>query len=310
MKISRRQALATTAACLVGIRTAQADRKPVTGRMTLGFSTYGMKTMELEKALDVIAEIGYESVEICVRPEWDGAPARLSKSRRSEIRKRIEQSGLRLTALMEHLPPAVAEAEHQQQLERLRGVFELANDLAVGKPPLMQTVLGDGDWESKKNFLRDRVGAWVRLSEQQGVVTCIKPHRGGSMSKPSDALWIIQQLNEPRWLRFVYDYSHYIYRDIPLVESLQTSLPFVAHVAVKDTVMKDGKASFELPGSAGTIDFALLFKTLKAGGYQGDISCEVSGMLWNKPDYEPITAAKTCYQNLIKTFRETTGTVP
>lgn len=302
MLIDRRHALMTLAGLAVAPMTVLADRKPITERMTFGFSTYGMKTLSLERALDVIAEIGFESVEICVRPEWDSAPAKMSKDRRAEIRKRLNQSGLKLTALMEHLPPATAEAEHKQQLERLRGVFELANDLGAGQPPLMQTVLGDGEWEAKKNFLRDRVGEWVKLSEQHGVTTCIKPHRGGGMSKPSDAVWIIQQLGTPRFLKFVYDYSHYVFRDIPLLESLKESLPHVAHVAVKDTVQKDGKISFELPGAAQTIDFATIFKTLHAGGYRGDISCEVSGLLWNKPDYEPIAAAKTCYTNLKDVF--------
>ncbi len=303
MLIDRRQALWTLSALAVAPSLLAADRKPVTDRMLFGFSSYGMKTLTLEKAIDVIAETGFESIEICVRPEWDSAPGKLSKERRAEIRKRIEQSGLRLTALMEHLPPAASEAEHKQQLERLRGVFELARDLGGDRPPLMQTVLGDGDWEAKKNFLRDRVGDWVRLSESFGVLTCIKPHRGGSMSKPSDAVWIIKQLNEPRGLRFVYDYSHYVFRDIPLIESLKESLPYIAHVAVKDTVQKDGKISFELPGSAKTIDFATIFKTLHTNGYRGDISCEVSGMLWGKADYEPIAAAKTCYANLKDIFR-------
>lgn len=302
MSMNRRQLLSVLAGLAVAPEIALAARQPVTNRMTFGFSSYGMKTLTLEKAIDVMAEIGFESIEICVRPEWDSAPAKMSKERRVEIRKRIEQAGLRLTALMEHLPPATSDAEHKQQLERLRGVFELARDLGASQPPLMQTVLGDGDWEKKKDFLRDRVGEWVKLSESFGVVTCIKPHRGGSMSKPSDAVWIIKQLNEPRELRFVYDYSHYVFRDIPLLESLQESLPYIAHVAVKDTVMKDGKASFELPGAAKTIDFATIFKTLHQGGYRGDISCEVSGMLWNKPDYDPIAAAKTCYANLKDTF--------
>lgn len=302
MSIDRRQAVLALVGLTIAPGFVRAERKLVTERMTFGYSTYGMKTLTLEKAIDVIAEIGFEAVEICVRPEWDSGPAKMSKDRRSETRKRLADAGLKLTALMEHLPPAVAEAEHKQQLERLRGVFELAQDLGGKQPPLMQTVLGEGEWEAKRNFLRDRVGEWVRLGEQFGVVTCIKPHRGGSMSRPSEAVWIIKQLGEPRSLRFVYDYSHYVFRDIPLIESLTEALPYVAHVAVKDTVMKDGKAAFELPGAAKTIDFATLFKTLHAGGYRGDISCEVSGMLFNKPDYEPIAAAKTCYANLKDVF--------
>ena len=92
-----------------------------------------------------------------------------------------------------------------------------------------------------------------------------------------------------------------------MVESLQEALPYVAHVAVKDTIQKDGKASFVLPGEAGTIDYATLFAQLKAGGYRGDLSCEVSGMVFNKPDYDPIAAATTCFRNVDPIFRKAIG---
>ena len=59
---------------------------------------------------------------------------------------------VKLTALMEHLPPAATEADHKLHLERLKGVYELARDLGAGKPPLLQTVLGDGSWDTLKNL--------------------------------------------------------------------------------------------------------------------------------------------------------------
>ncbi len=284
-----------------------AQKAAVANRMTLGFSTYGMKTLSLAKALDVIAEVGFEAVEICVRPEWDSSPAKMTPDRRAATREQLAKHGLKLTALMEHLPPAATEADHKLHLMRLKGVYELARDLGAGQPPLMQTVLGDGSWDTLKNLFRDRVADWVKLGQEHGVVTCIKPHRGGAMSRPSEAIWLIQQLDNSKWLKIVYDYSHYIYRDIPLVESLTEALPYVAHVAVKDTIQKDGKTSFVLPGEAGTIDYSTLFAQLKAGGYRGDLSCEVSGMVSNKPDYDPIAATKTCFRNLDPVFRKVVG---
>ena len=41
----------------------------------------------------------------------------------------------------------------------------------------------------------------------------------------------------------------------------------------------------------GEFDYAELFRLLKAGGYQGDICCEVSGLIWGRADYEPRAAA-------------------
>lgn len=48
------------------------------------------------------------------------------------------------------------------------------------------------------------------------------------MSQPSEAIWLIKQLDSTPWLRIVYDYSHLIYRDISLTESLREALPYLA----------------------------------------------------------------------------------
>jgi hypothetical protein len=50
-----------------------------------------------------------------------------------------------------------------------------------------------------------------------------------------------------------------------------------------------------------------MFTMLQASEYQGDVSCEVSGMVSNKPGYDPIAAAKTCFQNLDFMFRTIVG---
>lgn len=64
------------------------------------------------------------------------------------------------------------------------------------------------------------------------------------MSKPSEAVELIKELDKPSWLKLCYDYSHYDFRDMPMGETLQTALPHLAHVAVKDVVMKNGRIRF------------------------------------------------------------------
>ena len=302
--LNRRSFLAASAASVLslsGRHCLAADESP--SGMTLGFSTYGMKSLKTEAAVKAIAAIGYDAVEFTVWPDWDCAPDNVNAARRRNIRQLIGEKSLKLTSLMEHLYPSEKDAEHAAGLARLEKVYQLACDLAGDKPPVVQTVLGGGTWDAKKSMFRDRVGDWVELGKKHGIATCIKPHRGGGMSQPSEAIWLIQQLGDSPWLRMVYDYSHYAFRDIDLVESVRAALPYTAHVAVKDAVEQNGKVRFELPGTAGTIDFVTLLKELNAGGYRGDISCEVSGMVSGKPGYQPLPAAETCYKNLAAAFK-------
>lgn len=264
---------------------------------TLGFSTYGMKSLTTERALEVLAEIGFDAVELTVRSGWDADSARMVRSRRAKLAELLKQRGLRLTSLMEHVFPTSEETQ-RDALERLKLAAELAHDLAPAKPPLIQTVLGGGRFEDQKNTLRDRLGAWLRLAEREKITIAIKPHRGGVVSQPAEAVWLLEQLGAPDRLRIVYDYSHYIFRDLPLEQTVATALPFSAHLAVKDAVQAGERVVFKLPGEAGTIDFAAMLRQFYAGGYRGDINCEVSGMVWSKPNYDPIAAAKVCYRNM------------
>ena len=270
---------------------------------TLGFSTYGMKEMASQRAIRLLDEIGYDAVELAVRSGWDADSAVLGKGRRVELRRMIDQSGLRLTSLMEHVYPT----DDEQQaiaLERLKMAADVAHDLVPEDPPLVQTVLGGGDFENDKNMLRDRLGEWIRLADSTDTTIAIKPHRGGAVSKPSHGVWLIEQLGDPARLRMVYDYSHYAFRDLSLDETIRTALPFTAHVAVKDAVDEGKRIVFRLPGTAGTIDFASLIRQFHNGGYRGDFNCEVSGMVWNKKGYDPVAAARRCYETMSRAFAD------
>jgi inosose dehydratase len=268
------------------------------GGVSFSFGTYGMKSLRTEDAVRAIAEIGYDGVELAVRPDWDAAPGRMPPKRRRELRAQLSDLGLRVTALMEHLMPSPADDAHAADLQRLQGVAELSRELAPDSPPLIQTVLGGGDWESQRGLFRDRLGDWVNVARQAGVVIAIKPHRGGAMSRPDEAIWLIRQLDDTPWLRMVYDYSHYAFREMPLAETIETALPYTAHVAIKDAVQTDKGVRFELPGASGQFDYAPLFAQFYRGGYRGDFCCEVSGMVWSQPDYDPLVAARACYKNI------------
>lgn len=271
---------------------------------TFSFSTYGMKTLKTERAIQVLKEIGYDGLELTVWPDWDASPDNMPPERRRAIRGLLEQTGLKLASLMENLTPAAKDQDHAAQLERLRRAAALGHDLAPNDPPLIQTVLGGGKWDERKTLFRDRLGDWVKVADQTRTVIAIKPHRGGGMSRPSEAVWLIKQLGDPPRLRMVYDYSHYAFRDMPLPETVKTALPYTAHIAVKDAAKEGDRIVFKLPGDAGTIDYEMLLRLFYAGGYRGDVCCEISGMVWNRPDYDPIAAAKTCYKNLAPAFKK------
>ncbi len=261
-----------------------------------------MKNLAYKEAIPYVGKVGFDSLELCLLPGWPTEPKKLSAANRKEIGTLISDSKLKLTALMENLGPSPMTEVSKGLQDRLEQAFILANELGGKHPPVVQTVLGGGVWEKVQTLYVDTLGKWTELAAKAKVILAIKPHRSGAMNLPSQAIWLIEQLKNSPWLKMVYDPSHLMFRNLDLVKMLKDSLPHVAHVAIKDAAKRDGKIVFDLAGSTNSIDYASLIKVLKEGNYQGDVNCEVSSMVSEKPGYDPLKSAKTCQMNMRKYF--------
>ena len=100
----------------------------------------------------------------------------------------------------------------------------------------------------------------------------------------------------------VYDYSHYAFRQMPLEETVKTSLPYTAHVVFKDAVQRGTRVEFLPPGESGTFAYDRLLRLFYDGGYRGDVCCEVSSMVSSKPGYDPVATARACYGRIARAF--------
>ncbi|QDV49676.1 sugar phosphate isomerase/epimerase family protein [Gimesia fumaroli] len=303
--LTRRQFLYSTSAAaisLAGVNRLPAG-KPAKPQLTLGFSLYGMPHMKTEQALQVVADVGYDSVELCLMDAWDATPLKLNAQRRTEVSKKLNASGLKLTSLMEHCDLTGSKASQQKVLERLKRAAELGHTLKPEQPPLIETTAGSGKWDERKYEMRDNLKEWAKVAESTKTVIAVKPHRGGVVDRPEQGVWLVEQIDSP-WIRLNYDYSHFTHRDISLEDSMRIMMPFTSFIQIKDTVLQDNKARFVLPGESGDIDYVQLLKLAVKDGYRGDICCEVSGMVFKQKGYDPVAAAKTCYQNIAPAFQQ------
>lgn len=276
------------------------------GGCGLAIGTYGLQSLPLDEAIRLIAATGYNALEIIALPGTTGAPSILKGGDdRSRVRDLIGESGLRLCGIMAGIEPQRDEAKHREQLADLYYLIQLGHDLSPDKAPVIQTVLGGKDWEGSRELFRDRIANWVQVAGDQRGLLSIKPHRSHAMSVPAEAAWVIEQLGSPARLGMTYDYSHYAFREPPLLiaETVSASLPITNYVAVKDAVMTDGAVRFALAGESASWDHADIISAFHDGGFRGDFCCEVSSQIWKSdPGYDPIKATKTCYENMVAAF--------
>ncbi|QOV91438.1 sugar phosphate isomerase/epimerase family protein [Humisphaera borealis] len=283
--------------------------------MTLGFSTYGMKTLTAIEAVKAVAKIGFDAVELCCLPDFHGDPASLSPAARKDLASTIGDSGLRLVALMENLPLHVDDKTFAANLERLKRVCELSAQLSPQSPPIVETVMGGaaGKLDDLMDSFARRLSDYASIAKQAGVPMAVKPHRMNAVDSPARMIRLLNHAAQPRYLSMVYDWSHYAQRDdlkdadgkpVTIEGTVKESLPYTSFVAVKDVVFEKGKAVFKLPGETGQTDNATVVKTLHAGGYTGDVNCEVSSQIWKAPGYDAIAAATASYKAMSAAFEK------
>jgi inosose dehydratase len=273
--------------------------------VTFGFSLYGMKDVAPRDAFRILKRIGYDATELACMPDWATAPEKLSKSDRETLRKQLLEEELQLPALMENLPLLVSAAQRKKHLDRIKTAGELGHDLSPDDPPVIETIMGGKppEWPNVQNEMVDELGHWAKAAEECKTVIAVKPHVSGAVHAPEAADWLIRQVNSP-WIRLAYDYSHYHVRQFDFQKSLDLLLPHSVFIHVKDNIGKDGKVQFALPGE-GDIDYRTYFQTVRKSKYHGTVMVEVSSQLWRKPDYDPVKAAQTSFQNLQPIFKET-----
>lgn len=284
-----------------------ADEAPRT--IGLGFSLYGMKSVELAAALKALAEIGYDCTELPVMPDWPADSAQFSAAARRELRGELARRGMRLSALMENLPATGDDAQHRANLERLKRAAKLARDLAPEQPaagqpaaPLIETILGGkpGEFDAVKDKLAERLRGWAEVAANAKIVVAVKAHVGNATQRPEQLLWLLEQVASP-WLRAAYDYSHFELQNLEMQATTDKLLPKSAFIHVKDTEHAQGKRGFLLPGQ-GSTDYAALFKLIGQSAYRGDVLVEVSSQVSSKPGYEALAAASQCYNRLADAF--------
>lgn len=266
--------------------------------ISLGFSLYGMKSVPLDSALKSCSEIGYKHVEFALNEGYVTEPSTFSKESRSLAASTLKQMNLDLPCLMLHISLTADEKAHARALELIAVAAQVGHDLVPQRPPILETVLGGSPskWEEQKKGMAEKLQDWAAAAQKANTTIAIKAHVSSAVNSPERLLWLLDKAKSPA-IQIAYDYSHFEVQGIDMEESLKLLLPYTQFIHVKDSQGDVSRFQFLLPGD-GRTDYVKYFSLLKKLLYQGPVCVEVSGQVFNKPDYDPIVAARRCYAAL------------
>lgn len=274
--------------------------------MKLGYSTWGMPKLKIDDAVERIAALGYDGLEISVLPNWTTAIDTLDAVERKRILKLVNDKALTISAISGHASLLEADpADNERNLARLKAAIDLAVEWQQnGRIPYVNTLSGGrtADWDAQKELFAERLLPAAEYAAAKGVTLAMEPHVDGLVDTPDRMVEILKMVNAPA-LKVNFDISHFDILGMTIEESVATLVPYSVHTHVKDQRGRYPDYEFLTPGE-GDFDYVAYLKAMQAHGYDGFINAEVSIMRQRKPDYDALAACDLSYRTLSKAFED------
>ncbi len=272
--------------------------------MKLGYSTWGMPSVEMDEAVPHLAGLGYDGVEITVIPGYKTELGTLDAGERRRIRSLFTAHGVEMPAIAGHTSLLDQDVRaHATNMKRLKDTVELAADLTMGDlVPCLDTTPGGRpeDWPKVRDRLLNEVGDLVDFGARLGVTIAMEPHIGCCLCDVERTLWLLGKLDSP-FLKLNYDISHFEVAGVPTAESVAALAPHTVHTHVKDQRGTTPDFEFLIPGE-GDFDYVAYLDAMKEAGYDDYITVEVSMMVQQRENYDPLDAAALAYRTLEAAF--------
>ncbi|MCY4403154.1 MAG: sugar phosphate isomerase/epimerase [Candidatus Poribacteria bacterium] len=272
--------------------------------MKLGYSTWGMPTVPVDKAISHLANLGFDGIELTIIQRFTTELSTLDAAERKRIARLLKQHNLALPAIAAHSNLMDVDPEsHKRNMWRLKGGVDLAIELAQGDElPAVNTTTGGkpDEWGTKKDFLVERVGELVDYAASRGVTIAMEPHIGAIIDTPDKVLELLEIINSP-YLKVNFDISHFEIVGLSTEDTVSALADVSIHTHVKDQRGISPDFEFLIPGE-GTFDYVNYLKLMQKQGYDGFITAEVSFMVQARKDYDPLAAATMTYETLSKAF--------
>jgi sugar phosphate isomerase/epimerase len=240
--------------------------------MAIACSTSAFKA-PLEEALEKIAAMGFEAVDLIAIPGWGhvmpDACAADPSGTAGNLRHLLDARGLTPVAMNVALPHM-----HQREAETVAtrktladGVCKVMRELGVAVASFYPGYKAeDRPWD---DVLADSVASMrevLEIAERYGVVFAVELHFATPFETIEQCTRLLEAIPE---LPVAYDPSHFAMQSIPMPETAPL-LDRAAHVHLRDA----GPDAMQQPMGEGTVDFDWIVETLQARGYAGQYSIE------------------------------------
>ena len=275
--------------------------------MKIAYGTYAMPNIPLEEAVPMLAEMGYNGVEICIGSKHIGSlPDQIDQARRNRLKNLLIEHNMGVPALFIAGIHILAEDDptHENYLAQAREAVRLAKDLVPeGRPVLSIGIGGKSEsWEQVRHEIVRRFKDYAQLASDEGVILAGEAHCGAAVDRSERALWVFEEVDSPS-VGLHFDIVHFYLANEEIEDSVKAMYPITVHTHITDARKhEDGTFDLLLLGQ-GDLDSVTYLKAMDEAGWTSYITLEVSARVWSKEDYDPVEAAVFSYKTLDNAFK-------
>ena len=276
--------------------------------MLLGYNTNGFAHHDLVDAIDVLAEIGYQSVAITIdhnslnpySPDFGDQLTRVAGRLRQHGMRSVIETGARflLDARVKHEPTLLtADADRRQvRVGFLRHAIEVAAALDSDCVSLWSGILRDevSDEEATERLLAS-LAPVVQHATSMGVTLGFEPEPGMFVDTMERFRLIADKLNAPNF-RLTLDVGHlHCQGETPIADQVRQWSDQIVNVHIED--MRSGVHEHLMFGE-GEMEFGPILQAFRQTNYLGGLHVELS-----RHSHDAPTAAARAYEFLTSAGR-------
>jgi sugar phosphate isomerase/epimerase len=225
---------------------------------------------DLDEQLAVLAAESISHLE--VRSVWSTNVADLDDAQLARIRRRLEKSGVHVSAIGSPIGKIDIDAPVEPELERLRRIADVAGQLGTSLVRVFSFFIPAGhDPAPYRARVIDRMGALAALAADRGLVLAHENEKKIYGDRPERCADIIASVGSPA-LRATFDAANFVQCGVrPHSDAYELIRPYLVYVQVKDALMATGEV---VPAGQGDGQVRDTLAALRDSGFDGYLSLE------------------------------------
>ncbi len=240
-------------------------------KLKIAAATQSLWDYSLMEGVDIIAECGFDGIEIVVLEPW--LPLAEIESQRTELADRIRQRGLEVVSLttITNFTDSDKAADNTAYVKSLIDLSEVlgTNIIKIAPGPPASAQAGQKLWDAIPTNL---AGA-VKYAEQKGRKLAVETHLNMVTDNIAGTERFLSLFDSPA-VGLTLDFCNVMVGHDDAVEAVKrfADRTFLCHV--KDGLLKDDGTPEWLPLGEGVLDYPGILSDLVASSYQGFLSLE------------------------------------